>query len=242
MLIKGVNLPMFFYELHMHTAETSRCGKCPARDMVRAYRDKGFSGVVITDHFVNGHSWAALPDTWQEKIDAFMKGYNAAKEAGDELGFRVYFGFEYTTGDNGEDYLILGLTEENVRRDLIDCDLWTIEEVVEKVHALGGIVIRAHPFREAGYIHKPCTMRPGLAIDAIEVFNGGNAQEIYNVRALELALKEGKPMVAGSDTHHVDTTASDYVGFERDPADYRELCDMIRSGQAYVIHKQKEIP
>jgi predicted metal-dependent phosphoesterase TrpH len=227
----------------MHTAETSRCGKSPARDMVKAYFDKGFSGVVITDHFINGNSYANEPNTWTEKMDVYLKGYYAAKEAGDELGLPVYFGVEYThMGGNGEDYLLLGLKPEHLYHELENCDKWSIEYLCDTVHALGGIVIRAHPFREAGYIHKPCTMRPGLAIDAIEVFNGGNAQEIYNVRALELALKEGKPMVAGSDTHHVDTTASDYVGFERDPADYRELCDMIRSGQAYVIHKQKEIP
>ncbi len=231
---------MYLYELHLHTAETSRCGKSSARDMIRAYHDKGFSGVVVTDHFVNGYSYAADPDTWDKKMDAFVKGYQAAKAAGEELGIKVYFGFEYTNGDNGEDYLILGLTETHLRRDLIDCDQWLIEAVVDKVHKLGGIVIRAHPYREDFYIYTPCVQRPGLPIDAVEVFNGGNKQEIYNVRALAMALREGKPMVAGSDTHHVDTTASDYVGFDKNPQDYAELCDMIREGKAYVIHRQKE--
>ena len=40
---------MYCYELHLHTAETSRCGKSSARDMIRAYCDKGFSGVVVTE-------------------------------------------------------------------------------------------------------------------------------------------------------------------------------------------------
>ena len=47
---------MYSYEIHCHTAETSRCGKSAAADMVAAYHRKGFAGVVITDHFVNGYS------------------------------------------------------------------------------------------------------------------------------------------------------------------------------------------
>ena len=37
---------MYYYELHMHTSDTSRCGKSPAADMVAAYKQKGFTGVV----------------------------------------------------------------------------------------------------------------------------------------------------------------------------------------------------
>lgn len=224
---------MYYYELHMHTQETSRCGRSSAYDMVKAYSDKGFSGVVVTDHFVNGYSYAALKDTWQEKIDTYLAGYRAAKEAGDKLGIRVYLGWEFTNGgNNGEDYLTLGLTENDLYKNLVDCDHMTIEEYVDRVHALGGIVIRAHPYREADYIRVAGIERPSLPIDAMEVFNGGNTEQIYNDRALAFAARHGIPMVAGSDTHHVQTTAMGYIGFEEDPADYKALCDMIRQGKA----------
>ena len=81
---------MYFYELHMHTAETSRCGRSSARDMVRAYAEKGFSGVVITDHFINGNSYANEPEAWKDKVDVYLRGYIAAKEAEEEFGIRVY--------------------------------------------------------------------------------------------------------------------------------------------------------
>lgn len=231
---------MYFYELHLHTAETSRCGQSSAREMVETYKMKGFTGLVITDHFVNGNSHASFPETWQEKMDVFEKGYHAAKEAGNEIGLKVYFGVEYTVaGGNGEDYLLLGLNEENLRRDLMDCDQWTLERVIDVVHDLGGIVIRAHPYRVAGYIRQSGIERPGLPIDAVEVFNGGNAKDEYNLQAQKMALREGKPWVAGSDTHHVKTTATDYVGFEEDPADYAALCAAIREGKAFIVHKPK---
>lgn len=232
---------MHFYELHMHTAETSRCGQSPAADMVRAYKEKGFTGVVVTDHFVNGNCYARDVEGWQEKIDIFMRGYNAAKAEGDKIGLKVYFGLEFTYhGAGGEDYLTLGLTEAHLRRELAGCTDWTLEEYVEAVHKLGGIVIRAHPYRRAFYIDQPGLWRPGLPIDAIEVFNGGNKAEDFNRLALEMALRENLPMTAGSDTHHVDTTATDYVGFEEDPADYAALCRMIRERKTFLVHKTKQ--
>lgn len=232
---------MYFYELHCHTAETSRCGHSSAKDMMETYKRKGFTGVVVTDHFVNGYSYANIPGApWDTKIDAFMKGYYAAKKTGDAIGLKVYFGFEYTNkGNNGEDYLTLGLNEEIVRKDLIDCDQWNIADYIDKVHELGGTVIRAHPYREAGYIAEAGIERPGLPIDAVEVFNGGNTEEIFNTKAQHMALREHKPFVAGSDTHHVDTTATDFVGFIEDPADYPALCAAIRDGKAFVVHKPK---
>lgn len=231
---------MYFYEIHCHTAETSRCGRSSAQEMMAAYQRKGFTGVVVTDHFVNGNSYAAFPNTWEEKMTAFVQGYYAARLAGKAWGMKVYLGFEFTNqSGSGEDYLALGLNETHLRQDLVDCDQWPIEQFVDKVHALHGIVIRAHPYREAGYIVHPGIERPGLPIDAVEVFNGGNAKEVYNLRALEMALREGKPFVAGSDTHHVSTTASDYIGFQEDPKDYAALCAAIREGKASIVHRPK---
>lgn len=231
---------MYFYELHLHTAETSKCGQSPARDMVEAYARKGFSGIVVTDHFINGNSYARDPETWKEKMDVYLRGYYAAKAAGDEIGLKVYFGVEYThMGGNGEDYLLLGLKPENLYHELENCDRWSIEYLCDAVHALGGIVIRAHPYREAGYIAHAGIERPGLNIDAIEVFNAGNRTEAYNEKALTLALNENKPWTAGSDTHHVNTAATAFVGFDAEPADYAELCEMIRQGKAYLIYRPK---
>jgi len=231
---------MYFYELHCHMQETSRCGRSPAWEMVADYKKRGFSGMVITDHFVNGYSYAAEPTGWQAKIDAFMKGYDEARKAGEALGLKVYFGLEYTyRKGTGEDYLVLGLTEEMVRQDLVDCDQWHLDHFIFTVHQLGGIVIRAHPYRQADYITHPAPQRPGLDVDAIEVFNGGNEREQYNMQAMEWALREGKPMVAGSDTHHISRNATDYIGLEEEAKDYAALCAAIREGKAYLIHQPK---
>ena len=224
---------MYFYELHMHTAETSRCGRSAAGDMIRAYAEKGFSGVVVTDHFINGNSYARETEAWKDKMDAYLLGYQAAKKPGGALsGYLV---------KNGEDYLLLGLQPEHLYQELRDCDKWSIEYLCDVVHSLGGIVIRAHPYREAGYIRCPGIERPGLNVDAIEVFNAGNRQDEFNKKAMEWAMREGKPWTAGSDAHHVDETAKAYVGFAEKPRDYAELCRFIREGKAFVVYRPKPI-
>ena len=231
---------MYFYELHLHTAETSRCARSPAQDMVKEYADRRFSGIVVTDHFINGNSYAGEKNTWEEKMDAYLLGYQAAKKAGDAIGLDVFFGIEYThMGGNGEDYLLLGLKPEHLYAELKDCDKWSIEYLCDVVHNLGGIVIRAHPYRVAGYIARAGIERPGLQIDAVEVFNAGNREDTFNLQAMEMAMREHKPWTAGSDTHHVSTVATAYVGFEHKPKDYAELCEFIRNGKAFTVYRPK---
>lgn len=231
---------MYLYELHMHTSESSRCGRSAAYDMVKAYKDAGFSGVVVTDHFVNGYSYSAFPETWKEKMDVYLKGWRAAKEAGEKLGIDVFLGWEYTyQSNNAEDYLTLGLDEDFLYHKAVDCDKWTIERYAKTVHDAGGILIKAHPYRRADYIHTEPVLRENI-YDAVEVYNGGNPYGTdYDDLALKYAKAHNYPMVAGSDTHHVDTTRVGCVGFDEKPKDYAELCAFIRDGKARILRNPK---
>ena len=39
------------YELHAHTSNCDIVAKLSGADLVRLYHDKGYSGIVITDHY-----------------------------------------------------------------------------------------------------------------------------------------------------------------------------------------------
>ena len=84
---------MYYYELHMHTSDTSRCGRSPAADMVAAYKQKGFTGVVVTDHLMNVQSNAEPETDWNRRVEKQLAGYDAALEAGEKLGLTVYGGW-----------------------------------------------------------------------------------------------------------------------------------------------------
>ncbi len=232
---------MYLYELHMHTSETSRCGRSTAYEMVKAYKDHGFTGVVISDHFVNGYSYSSDPETWKEKMDVFLKGYHAAKKAGEELGIDVFLAWEYTyQGNNAFDLVTLGLDEDFLYNVAVDCDKWTLEEYAKTVHAHGGILVRAHPYREAFYFKADVPILVENIYDAVEVYNGGNPYGTdFDDKALQYAQEKGYPMVAGSDTHHVSTTKVGCVGFDQKPKDYKELCQFILDKKAHVLRFKK---
>lgn len=226
---------MYYYELHMHTSDTSRCGRSPAADMVAAYKQKGFTGVVVTDHLMNVQSHAEPETDWNRRVEKQLAGYYAALEAGEKLGLTVYCGWELTYQDNAEDYLTLGLSSQFLY-DHPWLERYDIEKYRDAVHAAGGILVRAHPYRRAWYIKKPYVEREGIA-DAIEVFNGGNSSQEENDMALAYAQKHNMPMTGGSDAHHVDETARGYIALEKKAESYAELCEAIRTGKAIVMHK-----
>ena len=226
---------MYYYELHMHTSDTSRCGRSPAADMVAAYKQKGFTGVVVTDHLMNVQSHAEPETDWNCRVEKQLAGYYAALEAGEKLGLTVYCGWELTYQDNAEDYLTLGLSPQFLY-DHPWLERYDIEKYRDAVHAAGGILVRAHPYRRAWYIKKPYVEREGIA-DAIEVFNGGNSSQEENDMALAYAQKHNMPMTGGSDAHHVDETARGYISLGKKAESYAELCEAIRTGKAIVMHK-----
>ena len=71
------------FEMHAHTDETSNCAKIPAKEMVEIYKKLGYDGIVVTDH-LSTHTYFKYDYnnlSWDEKIDIFLRVYNAAKEA-----------------------------------------------------------------------------------------------------------------------------------------------------------------
>ena len=41
----------FIYETHLHTSEASACGSMKGADYIQKYKQCGYSGIFVTDHF-----------------------------------------------------------------------------------------------------------------------------------------------------------------------------------------------
>ena len=160
---------MFLYETHLHTKEGSACSGNTAEELVRAYKAAGYTGIMVTDHFFRGNCAIDRNMPWEDWVEAYCKGYENAKALGDEIGLQVFFGWEES--HQGTDFLIYGLDKEWLKRHPEIKDV-TIEEQYELVHKEGGLVIHAHPYREASYI--PEIRLFPEAIDGVEVFNASH--------------------------------------------------------------------
>ncbi len=188
---------MYRYETHLHTAEVSRCATAPAREQVRFYKKLGYTGIWVTDHFLNGNT--TVPRTgmsWKDRVDMFCSGYEEALDEGKKLGIDVFFGFEVSCF--GIDFLTYGLDKQWLY-DHEDVDLMEITDYLDLARKEGGFIVHAHPFREADYI--PYFRLMPRQVDAVETINASR-KDFENDRAIEYAKAYELPGTAGSDDHH----------------------------------------
>ena len=152
----GMILPMrteYLYETHMHTSEVSACANSTAVEQVCAYHNRGYAGIIVTDHFINGYSTCPTNLPWAQKMEHIVSGYESAKTAGEHCGLAVFLGWEFRI--RGADFLTYGLDLDFLLAHP-GLDQLEIEAYSALVRASGGYLAQAHPFRDACYIeHKP---------------------------------------------------------------------------------------
>jgi hypothetical protein len=187
----------YLYETHLHTAGVSKCAVSAGADYIAGYKDKGYSGIIVTDHFFNGNCALSKRLPWKEWVNQFCRGYEEAKEEGERQGLDVFFGWEETF-DSCDDYLVYGL-DKNWLLEHPQARNWTRGEQYRAVKEAGGCVVQAHPFRQHYYISK-VILSTGC-IDAVEAANCGNEDISADALAYRYAQKLGKPMTAGTDIH-----------------------------------------
>ena len=228
----------YFYETHLHTNASSKCGKDTPEDMVVACKEFGYTGIIVTDHNWGGNTSIDLDLPWEEFVREYWLAYERAKKKGDEIGLSVFFGYE--AGYDGTEFLIYGVDKEWM---INTPALRTagIKEQYELIHAGGGIVVHAHPFREEPYI-KEVRLFPEY-IDAVE---GANATHVgkrsnhekrpdFDEKARAYANKLSLPMTGGSDVHSVNMIGGG-IRTKRKLKDIHVFTKLIMSGKDYVIY------
>lgn len=115
-----------------------------------------------------------------------------------------------------------------------------VKKQYELVHAAGGMVIHAHPYREEAYIPEVCLFPEW--VDGVEGVNSmhSNSRSIahndpnFDMKAVSYAKEHRFPITAGSDIHRTALLGGG-VAFRRrltSPADYIRA---VLSGEDYVL-------
>ena len=194
----------YLYETHLHTLEASACGKVAGADYVDYMIKKGYSGMVVTDHFFNGNSCIPRELPWKERVGLYTKGFEHALAAAEGKDFSVLFGVEYNF--EGDEFLLYGVDKEWLLSlpELLSC---TREEVFRLVHQAGGIMIQAHPYRERGYL-TAIHLTPSVC-DGIEIYNSGN-KDYQNALAYQYGKERNFIATSGSDIHFFPEEQADH--------------------------------
>jgi hypothetical protein len=173
------------------------------QDYIKYYKDSGYTGIFVTEHFYGGNSTISRGLPWKEWVKQYCRGFEETREEGARRGLDVFFGWEETF--DGDDYLVYGLDKDWLLEHP-EAKGWSRKEQYRAVKESGGCVVHAHPFRQHYYIQNVCLI-PEL-IDAVEAANAGNHEQFYDALAMRYATKLGLPVTAGSDIHHLEQAKS----------------------------------
>ena len=200
----------YIYEVHLHTDESSRCGRTPAREYIPFYMDHGYDGIVVTDHFYGNPSY--VPDKsapWVQQVDEYCRGYEEALNEGVQRGFKVFFGIEQQFAN--DEALIYG-PDKQFLLDHPDVYTWGRRKWFDEVEKIGGCVVLAHPFRVRDYVIK---ISLNTCVHAVEAFNCGN-RPVDDIYGLAYAKHYHYPITAGTDMHYIGRPTTLYaMSFER---------------------------
>jgi len=225
---------MYKTETHLHTAESSSCGKLPAAEMIAAYHAAGYTTVFVTDHFTIKSFEKRAGNTWEEKLEAFFTGYRAAKAVGEPLGMHILLGAEIRFEENSNDYLLYGADEAFLH----SCRDWMKRKAAEFLpfaHAHGVAVIQAHPMRDG-----KCTPNPHAA-DGFEVYNTSPRHENFCAETLEMANRHGLLITSGSDAHRPEDIARGGILTDAPITSGEEYIAALRGGNCRLLGAPDQI-
>lgn len=205
------------FDMHCHTKEGSLDGKITLAEYVTVLKEKGFQGMLLTDH----NSYKAYRYYRKHRKEPVFQNFTILK------------GIEYDTIDAGH---ILVIMPEKTKLPILELRGLSVKMLIEIVHFFGGILGPAHPCGEK-YLSFCNTRRyrknPDIlkSFDFMETFNACEVP-IANAAALRLAKQNQLPCFGGSDAHK-----SDCVGFG-----YTELPDIILSENDLISYVKAKGP
>lgn len=227
---------MYRYETHLHTYPVSKCAKSTVRENLELYKKLGYSGVFITNHFIDGNINIDKKRPYEELMDFYFSDYEEALKIGKELGIAVFAGIESSFG--GTDFLIYGLEKTwfLAHPEIVDMKK---SEQLRFYMENGALVIQAHPFHEASYIdHIRLFPR---CVHGVEIYNACRSQ-FANDLAEAYAKAYGLIPFAGTDIHNA-ATRSAFGGMETDSPieDEQDFIHRVLNGQAHPFRFSLEV-
>ena len=211
-------------ELHAHTSPASACSSLKPAELVKLYYEKGYDGVVVTNHFDPGKF--ALGKA--EAVAAVMRDYQAAKETAKKYGMTVYLGAELRFQENMNDYLIYGVDEDLLRifYDYIPTDVATFRREVVLPNS---VFLQAHPFRSG------MVLCDAELLDGMECLNLHPRHNSAVGLATQYAYQNALAIkIAGGDCHDMGDHGLTALRCKALPEDSFQLAQILKTGD-YVF-------
>ena len=203
-----------------------------AHQLVEALYCGGYSGCVLTNHFLSGNTSLDRKLKWEDFITAYSSDYRFAKKFAEKYDIDIIFGLEEHIGE-GKEILCYGVTPDILiaNPELASGNVQIWHRIMQENNCL---CIQAHPFRSNGFIENPGVL-PARFIDGIEVFNAGNS-ETDNEAAEEFAVSNPCLIqLSGGDAHSVSRVCKGGIESPCRIRNEKELVEVLKSGKYNLI-------
>ena len=221
---------MYLYETHLHTAPVSKCAVSTVRETLEFYKAIGYTGVFITNHFIDGNISIDKTLPYKDKINFYFSDYEEATRLANDIGIDVFCGVEMSY--KGTDFLVYGL-DKQWYLDHPEIEGMKKSEELQYLMDNGALVIQAHPYREASYLDH-IRLFPRY-VHGTEIFNGCRS-DFENGMAEAYAKAYGLLEFSGTDCHRV-TTQKKFGGmqFESPIKNELDFIERIKKGETNII-------
>lgn len=201
------------FDMHCHTAEGSVDGHVGIEEYIRVLKEKGFGGMLVTDH-----------DSYEGYL-AYQKSKKKEKD------FIVLRGIEYDTCDFGHMLIVMPC---RFIPPILRMRGLSLKRLIKVVHFYGGIIGPAHPcgerflsFSTTGILKKAEKRKLMRQFDFLETYNACEAEE-NNYMAAYLAKLYKLPGMAGSDAHNLACVGMAYTYLPDTIKTEDDLIDYVR--------------
>ena len=221
-----------FYETHLHTYPVSACAKAGVRESLEFYKNEGYAGVFITNHFLDGNINIDRSLPYEDRLRFYFSDYEEALTIGREIGIDVFLGVEMS--DWGTDLLIYGLAPEWYFSHP-EIDGMDRVEQLKLLASEGALIIHAHPFR--GY---DCMKLFPKHVHGVEIYNACRT-DFENAMAEQYAMNYNLIPFAGTDNHNASRQTT-FGGMQtsRPITSAQDFVTLVKSGEA-VPFRMKNI-
>lgn len=197
--------------LHTHTSRSD--GRRTPDEVIARYREQQYDAIALTDHWVRGDCY-------------------------DNTGMTILGGAEYNIGSHDSAtgvYHILGL---GVTRDIDANTTSAPQEIIDAIHAAGGLAVLAHP---AWSLNTPEQILALRDIDATEIYNSVSGVHFSrrpdSSLIVDMIATRGLylPLIADDDAHYYDNDACvSWIMAEAEDNSQDAILEAVKTGKFYA--------
>lgn len=204
-------------DMHCHTSGISRCCVASCEEVFKIAKEKGYDGLVITNHYVCSYFDESSFNEWIEK---YVEEWKKCKTVAKKYGLKSFDGVELTPDFEPRLHLLIYGADEKFLRENKFLNRKSLKEIYALCKKNNYALIQAHPRR---YGLEPIDLN---LVDGVEInchpnhFNGLPKEMVSIAKENNFAITCGCDYHADTYRPFGGTFLPDEIKNEKDLAEY----------------------